>query len=175
MIEATHAGARTVARLARHVEVALAGCDLTVPQYRLLSLLSEGSVNASTLAERLVVTRPSVTALVDGLVARGMVERGTDPADRRHVTHLVTELGQSVLDQADRTAAARLKDLSRFLSSDDEPAARDGLAAWERALDSYREAASRTPHWPRTSRAGGPGMPTIVPQDPDATAERTPR
>lgn len=172
MLEATPTGARTVARLARHVEVALAGCDLTVPQYRLLALLSEGSVNASTLAERLVVSRPSVTALVDGLVARGMVERGSDPSDRRHVTHLVTELGTSVLDEADRTAAARLQDLSRYLPPEDKPAAGEGLVAWERALDSYREAASRTPHWPRTSSPGEARMPN-EPQDTDAAAERT--
>ncbi|WP_051516041.1 MarR family winged helix-turn-helix transcriptional regulator [Candidatus Blastococcus massiliensis] len=163
MIEATPTGARTVARLARHVEVALAGCELTVPQYRLLALLSEGSVNASTLAQRLVVSRPSVTALVDGLVARGMVERGTDPADRRHVTHLVTERGQAVLDQADHTAAARLADLSTHLSPDDVPAARAGLAAWERALDSYRDTAARTPHWPRAGDARTPQESEVAP------------
>lgn len=178
MIEATPTAARTVARLARFVEVALAGSDLSMPQYRLLSLLSEGSVNASTLARRLVVSRPSVTALVDGLVARGMVERGTDPADRRHVTHLVTARGHQVLAEADRTAAMRLHDLSAHLSPDDVPAARAGLAAWGRALDSYRETATRARHWPSTSPTGDP-MPPTAPQDtqpapagtPDAAAE----
>ncbi|MDT0275308.1 AMP-binding protein [Blastococcus goldschmidtiae] len=165
MIEATPTGARTVARLARFVEVALAECDLSMPQYRLLSLLSEGSVNASTLARRLVVSRPSVTALVDGLVARGMVERGTDPADRRHVTHLVTARGHEVLAEADRTAAARLQDLSAHLSPDDVPAARAGLAAWGRALDSYRETATRARHWPST---GDTMLPTASQQPPAA-------
>ncbi|RBY81154.1 acyl-CoA synthase [Blastococcus sp. TF02-09] len=168
MIEAT--GARTVARLARHVEVALAGCDLSVPQYRLLSLLSEGSVNASTLAQRLVVSRPSVTALVDGLVARGMVERGTDPADRRHVTHLVTELGEQVLAEADRAAEARLRDLATHLAPDDAPDAAAGLAAWGRALDSYRDTAARARHWPDRSPSGD-SMPPTAPQD---EASRTP-
>jgi long-chain acyl-CoA synthetase len=164
VIEATATGARTVARLARHVEVALAGCDLSVPQYRLLSLLSEGSVNASTLAQRLVVSRPSVTALVDGLVARGMVERGTDPADRRHVTHLVTERGEQVLAEADSAAAARLRDLATHLAPDDAPDACAGLAAWGRALDSYRDTAARAPHWPERSPSGD-SMPPTAPQD----------
>jgi long-chain acyl-CoA synthetase len=164
VIDTTASGARTVARLARHVEVALAGCELTVPQYRLLSLLSEGSVNASTLAQRLVVSRPSVTALVDGLVARGMVQRGTDPADRRHVTHLVTERGQSVLAEADRAAAARLRELSTHLSADDAPAACAGLGAWGRALDSYRETAARAPHWPERSATGVSMPPTAAPE-----------
>ncbi len=172
-MEATPTGARTVARLARFVEVALADCDLSLPQYRLLSLLSEGSVNASTLARRLVVSRPSVTALVDGLVARGMVERGTDPADRRHVTHLVTERGQAVLDFADRTAAARLQELSAHLSPDDVPAARAGLAAWGRALDSYRETATRARHWPTKSTTGDSMPPTTSP-DTSAAPAATP-
>lgn len=170
VIEATATGARTVARLARHVEVALAGCDLSVPQYRLLSLLSEGSVNASTLAQRLVVSRPSVTALVDGLVARGMVERGTDPADRRHVTHLVTERGHEVLADADRAATARLQDLATHLSPGDVPAACAGLAAWGRALDSYRDTAARATHWPSTSPTGD-RMPPSSPQDPPAAPD----
>jgi len=175
VIEATATGARTVARLARHVEVALAGCDLSVPQYRLLSLLSEGSVNASTLAQRLVVSRPSVTALVDGLVARGMVERGTDPADRRHVTHLVTERGEQVLAEADLAAAARLRDLSVHLSPEDAPAARAGLAAWGRALDSYRDTAARAPHWPEKSPTGDSMPPTAPQEEPTAPqAEQSP-
>lgn len=172
MIEATATGARTVARLARHVEVALAGCDLSVPQYRLLSLLSEGSVNASTLAQRLVVSRPSVTALVDGLVARGMVERGTDPADRRHVTHLVTERGEQVLAEADRAAAARLRDLATHLAPEDAPDACAGLAAWGRALDSYRDTAARAPHWPESSPSGD-SMPPTAPQDEQTKDEQT--
>jgi len=170
VIEATATGARTVARLARHVEVALAGCDLSVPQYRLLSLLSEGSVNASTLAQRLVVSRPSVTALVDGLVARGMVERGTDPADRRHVTHLVTDRGEQVLAEADRAAAARLSDLGTHLAPEDSPAARAGLAAWGRALDSYRDTAARAPHWPDSSPSGD-SMPPTATQDEQTSPE----
>lgn len=174
MTEPTASGARTVARLARHVEVALAGCELSVPQYRLLSLLSEGSVNASTLAQRLVVSRPSVTALVDGLVARGMVERGTDPADCRHVTHLVTELGGQVLAEADRAAAARLRDLATHLVPDDFPDASAGLAAWGRALDSYRDTAARAPHWPAPSPSGdsmsSPSAPQVAPLTPDVEA-----
>ncbi len=169
-MEATPTGARTVARLARFVEVALADCDLSLPQYRLLSLLSEGSVNASTLARRLVVSRPSVTALVDGLVTRGMVERGTDPADRRHVTHLVTERGQAVLEYADRTAAARLQDLSAHLAPDDVPAARAGLGAWGRALDSYRDTATRARHWPTKSTTGVSMPPTTSPDTSAAPA-----
>ena len=66
---------RVAARLARQVELGLASVDLTLSQYRILILLVEGKEAASSLADKLAVSRPSVTAVVDGLVQRGAVER----------------------------------------------------------------------------------------------------
>jgi len=136
---------RVAARLARQVEVGLAGVDLSLPQYRLLMLLAEGSVVASALADRLAVTRPSVTAVVDGLVARGLVERQADGRDRRRVAHGLTAEGRQVLGAADEAIDRRLTDIAAFL---DGPAAAEvafsGLSAWRHALDAYR--ASKTAH-----------------------------
>src|SRR6202035_5052130 len=60
--------------LSKRVEVALAQVELTLPQYRVLGILAEGAAAASGLADRLAVRRPSITALIDGLVARGLVD-----------------------------------------------------------------------------------------------------
>ena len=67
----TTGAARAVARLAKQVEVALGPLDLSLPQYRVLALLGEGSTASSVLARRLAVSPPSVTAVVDGLVGAG--------------------------------------------------------------------------------------------------------
>ncbi len=85
--------------LARQVELALVEVDLSLPQYRILILLDEGKVAASALADRLAVSRPSVTAVVDGLVTRGLVERHHDPADRRRVGHDLTAEGRRLLEE----------------------------------------------------------------------------
>ena len=78
---------RTIARLARQVELAVSSLDLTLSQYRVLGILGDGQEAASALAEKLAVSRPSVTGVVDGLVARGLVSRGPawerSEADRR--------------------------------------------------------------------------------------------
>ena len=50
---------------------------------RALNLLEDGPLTASALAQRLGLTRPAVTALVDRLVAAGFVERVAVPGDRR--------------------------------------------------------------------------------------------
>lgn len=133
------AEARAVARLSRQLDIALAQVDLTPAQYRILALLSEGSAAATALARRLAVSRPSITALVDGLVARGLVERGADPDDRRRVTHVLTAQGRRELERADAAATARLGEIARHTTADDVAAARAGLQAWQRALDAYRE------------------------------------
>jgi DNA-binding MarR family transcriptional regulator len=63
-LAATQAG-HVIARLARQVELAAATADLTLSQYRALALLGEGREAASALAEKLAVSRPSVTGVID--------------------------------------------------------------------------------------------------------------
>jgi long-chain acyl-CoA synthetase len=126
--------ARAVARLAKQVELALAPLDLSLPQYRVLALLGEGSTASSVLARRLAVSPPSVTAVVDGLVGRGLVERRPDPEDRRRLTLLLTRDGTTLLAAADAAAEAALDEISAF--SDD---ALTGLDRWNLALDRKRE------------------------------------
>src|SRR5436309_5044532 len=78
--------ARALARLARHVEQALDPLELSLPQYRVLSLLGDGSSASSALAHRLAVSPPSLTPVVAGLVGRGLVARDADTGDRRRLT-----------------------------------------------------------------------------------------
>jgi len=126
---------RAVARLAKQVEVALGPLDLSLPQYRVLALLGEGSSASSVLARRLAVSPPSVTAVVDGLVGRGLVEREADPEDRRRLTLLLTRDGAKFLAAADAAAEARLEEIAGYF---DAPAT--GLDLWNLALDRNREA-----------------------------------
>ena len=115
---------RVGARLARQVEVGLSQIDLTLSQYRTLMFLDEGWAAASVLADHLAVTRPSVTAVVDGLVARGLVERKPHESDRRRIEHRLTEQGRQVLCQADRAVEARLREIAGHLANEEEAGGR---------------------------------------------------
>lgn len=128
------------ARLARQVELALAGVELSLPQYRLLFLLAEGKIAASALADRLAVSRPSVTAVVDGLVTRGLVERHQDPDDRRRVGHDLTASGHRLLEAADRAVEQRLGEITARAGDGARLAAFEELGAWRCALDAFRSA-----------------------------------
>jgi long-chain acyl-CoA synthetase len=130
--------ARAVARLAKQVEVAIGSLELSLPQYRVLALLGDGSTASSVLARKLAVSPPTVTAVVDGLVARGLVERHADPEDRRRLTLLLTRDGKRVLAAADAAAEARLDEIAAHLDEPTETLA-TGLDGWNRALDRNRE------------------------------------
>jgi long-chain acyl-CoA synthetase len=129
---------RIVARLARQVEIALVAVELSLPQFRILGILADGSTGASALAEKLTVSRPTVTAAVDGLVAKGFVARQAHPHDRRRIHHTLTPEGELALVEADRAVAERLSEIAGYL---EEPTmAYDGLQLWRLALDTRREA-----------------------------------
>ncbi len=132
---------RTAAWLAKQVEIGLGQVDLSLPQYRILGLLDEHSEVSSGLAERLAVRPPTVTAVVDGLVARGLVERQSVEGDRRRVGHVLTPEGLAILHDADAAIEARLVVVTDAMDDADatEEAFR-GLARWRRALVAYSAA-----------------------------------
>jgi len=75
--------------------------DLTEAQFNLLFILkySTGNVTQSDLGKRLVVTRASITSLVDKMEEKGLVQRLNVPGNRRihHVTF--TPKGRALVDE----------------------------------------------------------------------------
>lgn len=118
---------RVIARLARVFETRLTDESTTLPQFRVLAFLSEGEWAASALAEWLDVSRPSVTALVDGLVERGWVERRESPQDRRQVLHQITESGRAALTSSTACLATGLDGLFAHLDPQERVQALTGL------------------------------------------------
>ncbi|MEM1203565.1 MAG: MarR family transcriptional regulator [Acidobacteriota bacterium] len=64
--------------------------DLTIAQHEVLvAVYRQGGSTQGELAERLLVVKSNVSALIRKLEDRGLVDRGTDAADaRRRVLHL---------------------------------------------------------------------------------------
>ena len=130
---------RVAAWLSKRVEVALTTVDLTLPQYRVLGILAEGSAAASGLADRLAVRRPSITALIDGLVARGLVDRRQEDTDRRRVALRLTDEGVRTLAAADRAVDDYLVSIAGHLSDKEEAMALRSLELWARAMTESRQ------------------------------------
>lgn len=159
-VEVTRDAVLGAARMAKQVEVALQcgelhtqhDIQLSLPQYRLLAYLDGGPERARQLAEWLAVSPPTLTALVDGLVAKRLVDRVADEGDRRGVRHQLTTDGEKVLRAAHHDVEHRLAHLLDHLTVDEAKKAVAGLALWNTALE--RAAAAHHDATTTTTTAG---------------------
>lgn len=103
---------RVLARLARGVEVACQKANLSLAQYRLLGFIAKSPQRASELASRALVSKPTLTSLIDGLAERGLVRREQVAGDRRGIRLDVTAEGAAALGLADNLLCDRLSDLT---------------------------------------------------------------
>jgi DNA-binding MarR family transcriptional regulator len=133
------AAVRALAFGARMIERALD--DMTLPQFRVLSLIASSPERASRVAEKAAVSRPSLTGLLDGLEARGWVRRVEVDGDRRGVGLEVTPDGQAALRAAEDAARARLELVLGQISSDERHAVLTALNALGDAFAALRATA----------------------------------
>jgi DNA-binding MarR family transcriptional regulator len=66
-------------------------------------LRDHGAMSPSELGERLIVTRATVTGLIDSLERRGYVRRSSHPSDRRRLVVEMTPAGLEVVQQVRTT------------------------------------------------------------------------
>jgi long-chain acyl-CoA synthetase len=125
--------ARSIALAARKLERAMP--DLTLAQYRVLALVAGGDERSSLVAERLAVAKPTVTAVVDGLVERGYVTREAVEGDRRSLRLVVTPGGRTAIADAEDAMADALGPV--LAVADDSAAILAGLADLDTAMTTY--------------------------------------
>lgn len=109
---------------------AVGAVELSLTQLKLLHFLEDADheLTLKEAAERVHVSLPAASRMVDDLVRRGFVERAEDTEDRRMKRVSVTESGRTVIR---RLNAARLIGLDRFaqdLTEDERAALATALA-----------------------------------------------
>jgi DNA-binding MarR family transcriptional regulator len=114
---------------------------LTGHQLDALAALDAASLTMRELCDRLDITESAGTALSDRLVARGMVTRQADPADRRVVRLALSDTARQMVDGYRRSKQDRI---ARTLSALDD----DDLAALVRIYETV-VAASESGRGPR--------------------------
>lgn len=96
------------------------GADLSIPQFRTLRFIQRNPDSSlSDLANHLGLTLPSVSKLVDGLVKQELVSRQESTADRRCITLVLTQNGESIVNSARAGAQANLAKILSCLSSEE--------------------------------------------------------
>jgi DNA-binding MarR family transcriptional regulator len=103
---------RAVRALARASSVLeRASSELSLAHYRVLAAISSGSARASRIADRLAVGKPTISAAVDSLERRGLLERLAVAGDQRASTLRLTPEGERLLERVEVEMTARLDDL----------------------------------------------------------------
>ena len=75
-------------------------------------------MKVSEISKRLHVTPPTVTQLIKGLEANGLVERNVDPIDRRAVGIKLTEKGEKITSLAVNDFLASITGLIEYLGEE---------------------------------------------------------
>jgi DNA-binding MarR family transcriptional regulator len=79
-------------------------------------LRDHGTMSPSELGERLIVTRATVTGLLDSLERRGFVTRSANPTDRRSLLVEVTPAGLAVVQELRTIVHRKERDWMTVLS-----------------------------------------------------------
>lgn len=104
--------------------------DLSLTAVATLSSLDrDGPQRITTLAIAEGVSQPSMTQLIQRLEQRGLVARGSDPADGRVALVTVTDQGRAALAARRKRNADRIAGLLGDLPEPDVQALADALAA----------------------------------------------
>ncbi|MES2172029.1 MAG: MarR family winged helix-turn-helix transcriptional regulator [Actinomycetota bacterium] len=122
------AAVRALARASRLIE--RASDSLSLADYRVLSAIVEGEARASRLAARLAVGRPTISASVDSLCRRGLLEKGQVAGDGRASDLSLTREGAAVFEAAESAMVARREALCAGI-----PEARAAMATLSRLGD----------------------------------------
>lgn len=123
---------------------AWAELGLTTAQLRVLFLTREQpGVTAGALAQRLGVTPPTISGIVDRLAKLDLIRREDDEADRRLVRNFLTEAGANACSRLEQGVEVFTRRILVEMTSEELGSLVAGLGAF---IDASQRVASLEPH-----------------------------
>jgi DNA-binding MarR family transcriptional regulator len=113
-----------VGRLAYHLRTPATRSGITPTRLAALSALTRypDGIRQGDLAERMFISAPSMTRLVEILEEAGWVERQRDPADQRCLLLVLSPVGVKTLDTLRDESASVLREELSDLTADERAA-----------------------------------------------------
>lgn len=124
-------------RLRRVMDHEIRGWGLTEATWRPLTYIRQmgNGVRQKDLALALGIEGPSLVALLGNLQAKGLIERKTDPRDRRAYEVHMTEAGRNLCESIGQVSARAHAAMFEGIPAADQAVCMRALARMEQALD----------------------------------------
>jgi DNA-binding MarR family transcriptional regulator len=100
----------------QHLYAVIAELEISITQMKTLHALTDCAheISVKQLSDRLGLSLPGASRIVDALLRRGWVERREDPDDRRMKRIGITDAGRQIVD---RIETARLVGLEEYAAA----------------------------------------------------------
>jgi DNA-binding MarR family transcriptional regulator len=100
----------------QHLYAVIAELEISITQMKTLHALADCAqeISVKQLSDRLGLSLPGASRIVDALLRRGWVERREDPDDRRMKRIGITDAGRKIVD---RIETARLVGLEEYAAA----------------------------------------------------------
>ena len=97
----------------------LSKSDITEQQWRILRALSEyGEMDSTSLASRSALLTPSLTRIINSMLAKNLVTQRRDVKDKRRQLVAITASGQKIIDDNLADATAIMQTVKQSLGKD---------------------------------------------------------
>lgn len=108
-------------------------------RFVLATVLKNGPIPMSDIGRRMDISKPYMTALIDKLIAEGLVERIADKDDRRIVLVGATEAGRNTLKEFRKHGRDAIKKALSSLSHEDISALLDSMETMNSVVSKLKE------------------------------------
>lgn len=113
--------------------------NVTEQQWRVLRVLADADwLDARSIAEHALLYAPTVTRILKELTDRGLIERGTDPADGRRSVISITQAGERLVAETAAKTKILLNAYAETFGEERLDAFKDEAKALARALEKFR-------------------------------------
>lgn len=129
--------------------------DLTLSQIRVLYVLASGPARISDVARAHGMARPNASNMVERLVRKGLVERVSDPSDRRVALACLTEKGREAIGTVSHSNYEAMEAIATVLSIDELELVAGALEILERGVRRLEAASEDSTGDASTGTTGG--------------------
>lgn len=111
---------------------------LTQSEFRCLKLFDKNEIiNNKSIAERMSLSASRLTRIIDGLVAKGYMEREINPSDRRNMNVCLSKKGQQLVQKLDNAYVNVHKELLQHIEEPEHKPLIDAMTNLLSAMEKW--------------------------------------